>query len=261
MTKTAATVELEDALDERARTRREYGCREVTIGFSYENYGDEIVDYLTMDAHAVFKCYELKVSLSDLKSDNAKSWYGDYNYLVVSESLYARSPVWGNYIPPYAGILSGPSLTVRRTAKKKGISSEQREMLKDSLLRSVYWKMKNFEDAGDLEKYRKLEKELEQEKALLFAEQQKNDELTWTYHDYEHYYRKNHSSPSFTIADAAKQERKEYAQRTAQGYSWIRNDRDEIVCPHCGHTASEKNGSFELTPFCPFCGSDLRNLK
>ena len=82
--KTKETKNLEKALDALSKAKREYGCEEVTIGFKSSGHGDEIVDYMTMDAKGIFKCYELKVTLQDLKTDNKKSFYGDYNYLVVS---------------------------------------------------------------------------------------------------------------------------------------------------------------------------------
>lgn len=87
MAKTEETKMLERSLEERSRKKREYGCEEVTIGFKHEGHGDEIVDYMTMDADEVFRCYELKVTLADLKTDNKLSWYGDYNYLVISDLL------------------------------------------------------------------------------------------------------------------------------------------------------------------------------
>lgn len=42
-----------------------YGAFEVTLG---EYYGDERVDYMTMSSDNIFRCYEIKISKSDLKS-------------------------------------------------------------------------------------------------------------------------------------------------------------------------------------------------
>lgn len=256
MAKTQATLHLEQALDEMSRKKREYGCEEVTIGFHSDGHGDEIVDYMTMDSKDVFRCYELKVTLSDLKTDNKKSFYGDYNYLVVSESLYAKNPSWGNYIPPYVGILSGTKLTVRRQAKKKVIDSDTREMLKSSLIRSVYWKYENYKDASSLSRYRDLEKQLQEAQDALTLVRQQDERAVWTAQDYEVWYRKNHQNSSFSIEKAGKEERRQYALREKNAYTWKENN-GSYVCPSCGQKALGN----QKTDFCPFCGTDLRSLK
>ncbi len=261
MSKTQDTLELEASLDLQSREKREYGCEEVTIGFKNSGHGDEIVDYMTMDAKSVFKCYEIKVTLSDLKTDNKKSFYGDYNYLVVSDELYAKNPVWDNYIPPYAGILAGTDLHVKRAAKKREVTAETRDMLKDSLLRSVFWKMENYKDAKDLENLRTLKKLLDDQKEELTQKELNSERMNWTYTDYEHYYRRNHQEPEFTLENAAKIERKEADLRQQGKYTWMmKNGRQ--VCPKCGHEAAfESSDQALLSDFCPFCGADLRKYK
>ena len=251
------TTALENALDERCRSSGEYGCREVTIGFAHSGHGDEIVDYMTMDSHSVFRCFELKVSLADLKSDAKKSWYGDYNYLVVSEALYARQPVWENYIPPYAGILSGESLRVRRKAVRKKIPDEQREMLKDSLLRTLFRKMDGYRSSGDHENYRNLQKQYEELSASYQNLKSECEKELWAYKDFEHYYRLNHDDPSFSAAGQARTERSQYFERKKNGFTW-REDEAKLICPHCGREAVKTEGEYRKTPFCPWCGADLR---
>lgn len=249
MTKTAATIELENALDAYSEKKREYGCREITIGFHYEGHGDEIVDYMTMDGHSVFRCYELKVSLSDLKTDNKKSFYGDYNYLVVSEDLYRKNPVWDNWIPPYCGILYGKALKVVRNAKKKRVDDTTREMLKDSLIRTLYWKMKDYQNADNLEGLHEMQRRHEKDVNSLEEKLKISDRKVWTYDDYEHYYRLNHQIPSFKISDGAKEERRQYSLRK-EGKFVINQ-----VCPVCGRTLQDDE------KWCPACGTDLRKLK
>lgn len=254
MAKTQETLRLEDALRTYGQKKREYGCEEVTIGFHNQGHGDEIVDFMSMDSEEVFRCYEIKVTLSDLKTDNRKSFYGDYNYLVVSPSLYARNPAWGNYIPPYAGILCGTDLTVKRQAKKKDITDETRSMLKDSLLRSVFWKYQNYRKADNLEEYRDLEKKLQEKEEQFQQLRQLNDRIIWTYQDYENWYRKNHQDASFSIEESAKKERQEYQLRLKHALSWIKKD-DDYECPFCHHHVNQ------MYPFCPYCGKDLRESK
>jgi hypothetical protein len=68
MAKRKETVELENALIKNTREKRIYGCEEITIGFYNGGKGNEIVDFMTMDSKGIIKCYEIKVTLEDLKS-------------------------------------------------------------------------------------------------------------------------------------------------------------------------------------------------
>lgn len=251
MTKTDETKLLEEALHHRQITNGEYGCEEITIGFKGKGKGDEIVDYMTMDSRDVFRCYEIKVTLSDLKTDNALSFYGDYNYLVISESLYLRNPVWDNHIPPYAGILCGQNLRVIRQAKKKTVSDETREMLKSSLLRSVYRKYENYRDVEALNASRQNERDMQAVIDEYQAKSDSLDRLVWTYHDYEHYYAANHQMASFDLESDDRRQRKEYELRKAGKMTWIQTD-SAYECPACGNRSEMK------TAYCPYCGSDLR---
>lgn len=250
MAKTEETLALEAALDKRSRKKREYGCTEVTIGFKNQGHGDEIVDYLSMDADGVFRAYELKVSLSDLKSDNRLSWYGDYNYLVVSKILYLQQPDFEQYIPPYVGILAGTSLETKRNARRKPITEDTRNMLRDSLLRSIYWKMVQYKDAGDLSYLKEKEKEIEQLQQEFDAYKEKTDRMMWTYRDYEHWYAKSHNLPSFTLEEGAKKERNMSLARERGLLVWQKKE-DGYCCPVCHHITGKE------TPYCPICGIHL----
>lgn len=174
MSKRKETLEIESALHYMCQKRRIYGCEEVTIGFSYNGHGNEIVDYCTMDSKGVLRCYEIKVTLADLKSKAKKSWYGHYNYLFVTKELFQK--IYDKYeeygIPDHVGVCIPCSqswsdgVEVRRRAKKQDISMEQEIMLKDSLIRSMSYKIQKLRDAADIEKVsnlksniRKLEKE------------------------------------------------------------------------------------------------------
>jgi len=65
--KTEETNKLEKEIYNATSNRSTFGCFEVTIGW----YGKERVDYMTYNTKGEFRCYEIKVSLSDFKS-NAK---------------------------------------------------------------------------------------------------------------------------------------------------------------------------------------------
>ena len=253
MAKTDETRLLEEALHNRQVEKREYGCEEVTIGFRSGGKGDEIADYMTMDASDVFRCYEIKVTMADLKSDNALSFYGDYNYLVVSESLYLRNPVWDNHVPPYVGILCGKNLRVIRQAKLKHINEETRQMLKSSLLRSICWKYENHRNAQTLQETRCLQRQMDQMKEQFHQKMEEMDRMEWVYRDYEHYYGANHHIADFHLDQEAKNQRKQYALRKEGKMEWHK-DGDDYVCPLCGfHHISASH-------YCPECGADLRRL-
>lgn len=164
MSKRPDTLELENALIRLMRSRREYGCEEVTIGFSKDGWGGrgcEIVDFMGVDANKKIYCYEIKVTLEDLKSSAKKSWVGHYNYLVVSEDLWAlgKNP-WVDTIPEHIGIKVGKGLRTTRKAKKQKLTEEQEQLLILSLTRSLYWKMDKFRKLLDIETIKKYKKEI-----------------------------------------------------------------------------------------------------
>ncbi|MCR5228890.1 MAG: hypothetical protein K6D03_02065 [Solobacterium sp.] len=256
MAKTKQTIALEDALDRKARENREYGCREITIGFRRQGHGDEIVDFMTMDARSVFRCYELKVSLADLKSEAKKSWYGDYNYLLTTGEVFRAVEEWEDYIPPFVGILTDETLTVRRKAQRLGIDGEQREMLKDSLIRSMFWKMNDFRDSADPEAYRSLKNDFARLQERFEAYRLETDRRNWVLEDYERYYALNHQLEGFSAENDAKVQRSQYFARKKGEFCW-RNNR----CPSCGNSALINENGPQLTDFCPFCGADLRHLR
>ena len=167
MAKRKETVEIEKKLHDMCRKRRIYGCEEVTIGFFGNGHGNEIVDYCTMDSKGVLRCYEIKVTLADLKSKAKKSWYGHYNYLFVTSELWRK--IQGDlekYIPEYVGVAI-PCLTswsdgveIVRNAKKQDILNEQESMMKESMVRSMYYKMSKYRDASNVEHVSELSRNL-----------------------------------------------------------------------------------------------------
>ena len=103
--KTQETLEIEEQLRKICRKKRLYGCEEVTVGFYNSGHGNEICDFMTMDSKGIVKCYEIKVTLTDLRSHAKKSWYGHYNYLVISPDLYKKIDDWEDEIPADVGII------------------------------------------------------------------------------------------------------------------------------------------------------------
>lgn len=131
------------------RLAREYGAKEVTLGFARDNRirgKTEIVDFLSYDMkNDIYKCYEIKISMQDFKSDARKSWYGNYNYLVISKDLYSQEKLdwWKKQIPKEIGIIvvnieSGRKENVKRSSYQD-IPDDNKNILKNSLLRTLFY--------------------------------------------------------------------------------------------------------------------------
>lgn len=181
MAKRKETLEIEQELSHVCKEKRLYGCEEVTIGFYNNGHGNEVVDFITMDSKGIFRCYEIKVTLSDLKSKAKKSFYGDYNYLVVTEELYKKISDWSQYIPEYVGIIvyhkgtdvefqgvhfHSPNLEIKHRPRDKNPDKDTKYMLAMSMTRSMYYKIEKYKNANNLEKHKALEKEARDNRIL-----------------------------------------------------------------------------------------------
>lgn len=166
MAKRQETLDIETALEQMCREKRIYGCKEVTIGFPHQKMGNEICDFVTMDSKGSFRCYEIKVSLADLQSSAKKSWYGMYNYLVITKELAEKVEDWDKFLSKEIGILvlmqyaSHPELYSIRKAKRESVSPEMRNILQESFIRTLYNKMEKFRSIADGRAEVKLKKEL-----------------------------------------------------------------------------------------------------
>lgn len=127
MAKSDLTVQLERAIYKQTKKLGTFGCFEVTIGW----YGKERVDYMTMDTKGIFRCYEIKVSLSDFRSKAKKTFCGHFNYFVLTDELYEKVK---SEIPPHIGVYVYGRLMKRA---KKQILPISEEVLKNSLIRSL----------------------------------------------------------------------------------------------------------------------------
>ena len=185
MAKKSETIELENALKKRCEEKGLYGCEEITIGFAYNGHGNEIVDFMTMNSKGIIKCYEIKVTVPDLKSKAKKSWYGHYNYLVVTYELYKKIENWDEYLPAHVGLIVGTDLCSHKNAKKCDVSVEEEIMLKESMIRSIYAKM--YRDAQSIDKqkqYQKEIRELKKEKANLTDRARNAEKIISDYETY-----------------------------------------------------------------------------
>lgn len=211
MSKRQDTISLENALIKQTRKKRIYGCEEITIGFYNNGHGNEVVDFMTMDSKGIIKCYELKVTLQDLKSTAKKSWYGHYNYLVVNKELYEQVSDWDEYITNNVGIIVGECLESKRKAKRCDISSETEIMIKESMIRSMFWKMQKYKDAQSLDKQRQLQskiRRLEREKDNAYDRALKAERIISDYETYKWY----NERVDIDLAAMAKAEKEKYRE-------------------------------------------------
>lgn len=217
MAKRKETIEIESAFHNICIEKRIYGCEEVTIGFHNNGHGNEVVDYMTMDSKGIITCYEIKVTLQDLKSKAKKSWYGHKNYLVVSADLYDKINDWSEYLPANVGLIQfgfnrsiySKNLRIVFNSKRQNISIEDNIMLKESLIRSMYYKMQKYKDSKSIEKQKELEAEIRKQKKDRDHYFQQWREASQVINDYENYKYLN-EGVDIDLREMAKAEREKY---------------------------------------------------
>lgn len=143
--KSRKTIEIEKALYKYTKADKPgiYGCFECTLG---EGYGNERIDYITMDSKSRFNCYEIKASRADLFSKAKLSFHGDFNYFVMPEELYEEvknSDRFSDYLWRGIGVIvyfkgtESGTLSLVRKAKNKHIPIFKRVELMSGMVRSL----------------------------------------------------------------------------------------------------------------------------
>lgn len=157
MAKSQKTIEIEKFLIKEHNKLGTFCCPEVKIGIGNDQrfFGgiNERVDFIVYSTDGLFRCFEIKVSESDLKSKSALSFYGDYNYLILPEELYNKikdKPFFKKKYNGFSGIgiqvYKNNHIEVKQKAKKKSVGLGVKTLLMESMLRSLerearkYWK-------------------------------------------------------------------------------------------------------------------------
>lgn len=171
MTNKDLTEQLENQLWKHTKKRGTFGCFEVTIGWR----GQERVDYLTYDTQGIFRCYEVKVSKADFYSSNKLSFLGHYNYFVMPLELYQQvqadiDDFVGVYVPK-----AGKLVSVKR-AKKCELKVDK-DLLKDSMIRSLYRESEKVISNRDVLEIEKIRKELNQAKKKAYQNYRQHMDL------------------------------------------------------------------------------------
>ena len=114
---------------------RIYWAKEVT--FDYSTNHATRVDYMRFKPvnnsvsgieKGDFYCYEIKSSVEDFHSGHGLNFFGDYNYLVMPEKVYATVSL---EIPHYVGVYvpEGAELTCIKKAKRHDRTKPVSEIL------------------------------------------------------------------------------------------------------------------------------------
>lgn len=140
--KSAETLALERAVAALNNKMGIFGCFEVTIGW----FGKERVDYMTYDTKGIWRCYEIKVSKSDFRSNHHNTFCGHFNYYVMPKALYEQvKDEIPTHIGVYAGCTSYPYCYSVKKATRQALGADE-QTLKDSMIRSL---------SRDAEKYQR----------------------------------------------------------------------------------------------------------
>ena len=171
MNKTELTHKLERQLWKHTKKRGTFGCFEVTIGW----YGKERVDFLTYDTKGIFRFYEVKVSKGDFYSKNKNSFLGHYNYYVMPLELYKEV---AEDIEDCIGVFisDGKKLSSIKRAKVQELEVPI-EILKDSMIRSLYRESEKVITNNDFLEIEKLRKELSRSKKKAYQNYKEHMDL------------------------------------------------------------------------------------
>ena len=177
MNKTELTHKLERELWKHTKKRGTFGCFEVTIGW----YGKERVDYLTYKTKGIFRCYEVKVSKSDFYSNNKVSFVGHYNYYVMPIELYDQVK---EDIDVNIGVFTfdGKKLSSMKRSKRQELGVCE-QVLKDSMIRSLYRESEKVISNNDTLEIEKLRKELNKSKIKAYQNYKQHMDLRKNLYD------------------------------------------------------------------------------
>lgn len=126
--KSGMTTRIERALFFSTRKMGTFCCFEVTIGW----FGSERVDMMAYDTTKTWRCWEIKVSASDFRSQSAHTFVGHLNYYAMPPDLY---PKVKDEVPDGIGVWVLGEGYVRK-AKRRTLKVDER-VLFESMVRSL----------------------------------------------------------------------------------------------------------------------------
>ena len=122
---------------------------------------NEIVDCLTYNTKNEWRCYELKVSVSDFHSKQAKTFVGNYNYYVIPNDLLDKVK---NEVPNNIGIIVDGN-RIAKNPKHQDLLVDEKVMYY-SIIKSLYRDTEKYikiKQSGNINEMDKLRKQKNQE--------------------------------------------------------------------------------------------------
>ena len=157
--KTELTKQLEQEIISTTSKQGVFGSLEVTIGW----WGNERVDFMTMDTKDIFRCYEIKISKSDFHSKCKNSFVGNYNYYVMPNELYEQVK---DEIPKHIGVYTSTInkyemmyFGLVKNPKKQELQVDK-DILKNSMIRSQNREVSKYYNSVDMEYISNLNKRI-----------------------------------------------------------------------------------------------------
>lgn len=123
-----------------------------SMGYKKSLHKDtEIVDILLWESNSkIWRCFEIKISLSDFKSSSAKTFVGNYNYYLIPDTLLNKVE---NLVPKNIGIYVYKTIEPKykyesriycyKRAKKQELQCTSDEIYY-AMIKSLYREMNKF---------------------------------------------------------------------------------------------------------------------
>lgn len=153
--KTELTKQLERQIWNAMAKMGTFLCSEVTIGFG----GKERVDMLSYNTKGEWRSYEIKVSKSDFHSKCKNSFISNFNYYVLTKELYEQVK---DEIPSHIGVYIG-DYSIKK-AKRQELTIDE-NILKSSMIRSLYREVEKQFKSGDESEIAKLNRSVSRYKS------------------------------------------------------------------------------------------------
>lgn len=122
---------------------------------------NEIVDCLTYNTKNEWRCYELKISVSDFHSKQAKTFVGNYNYYVIPNELLDKVK---DEVPDNVGIIVDGNRIVKNPKHQDLLVNEK--VMYYSIIKSLYRDTEKYikiQQSGNIDGMDRLRKQKNQE--------------------------------------------------------------------------------------------------
>jgi hypothetical protein len=134
-------------------------CMECTIGFNSKTKIKQRVDMMSYNTKGEWRCFEIKISKADFHSKCHNTFVGHYNYYVLTKELYEQVK---DEIPSHIGVYIGNYSVKKAKRQELGVSED---ILKSSMIRSLYREVEKQFKSGDESEVAKLNRSVNRYKS------------------------------------------------------------------------------------------------